>query len=131
MSAHNQDPTHNRSHRVGDLLLEFLGKLLVRELGDPRVRAVTLTGIDVRRDLKHVTVYFTIRGGQMSSEGVGEGQTSSAQAVKGLTQATGFIRTKIARELQLRFVPTMAFVFDETPDRAQRIDYLLRDLDPK
>lgn len=123
--------SNNRSHRVGDLLLEFLGQLLLRELGDPRVRAVTLTGIDVRRDLKHVTVYFAFRGAQPSSGGVPDGQTAGKEAMAGLTQATGFIRTRIAKELNLRFVPTIAFVFDETPDRAQRIDDLLREVGPK
>jgi len=112
---------HNRSHRVGDLLLEFLGKLLVRDLADPRVRAVTLTGIEVRRDLKHVAVYFSVRNGQSSSE----------EAMMGLSRATGFIRAKIASELGLRFVPTIVFVFDETPDRAQRIDDLLRQANSK
>ena len=118
--------SYNRSHRVGDLLLEFLGKLLVRDLSDPRVRTVTLTGIDVRRDLKHVSVYFAVRGGQISREGARDSLVSSEDAKAGLTQATGFIRAKIAQELKLRFVPTIAFVFDETPDRAQRIDELLR-----
>lgn len=122
---------YNRSHRVGDLLLEFLGKLLVRELNDPRVRAVTLTGIDVRRDLKHVCVYFAVRNSPVPSEGVRNGQSPSAEAMTGLTQATGFIRAKIARELRLRFVPTIEFVFDETPDRAQRIDDLLRQASSK
>lgn len=108
---------HNRVQRVGDLLLEFLAGLLANELGDPRIRAVRLTGINVRRDLKHATVYFTVHRDQCSIE----------QALIGLKQATGYMRTKIGKELGLRFVPTVAWEFDETPDRAQRIDDLLRE----
>jgi len=107
--------SHNRLQRVGDLLLEFLARLVVSELNDPRVRGVTLTGIHVRRDLKHATVYFTVR----------RQDSSSTEALSGLRQATGFMRMKIGRELKLRFVPTLAWEFDETPDRAQRIDDLL------
>jgi ribosome-binding factor A len=110
---------YNRSHRVGDLLLEFLARLLVSEMEDPRLRAVTLTGINVRRDLKHATVYFNVRKDECVIE----------VAMKGLKQATGYMRTKIGRELGLRFVPTIAWEFDETPDRAQRIDELLRNSD--
>lgn len=108
--------SHNRAQRVGELLIEFLAELLVNELGDPRVRAVGLTGIDVRRDLKHATVYFNIHGEHGSVE----------EALSGLNQATGYMRAKIGKELRLRFVPTIAWEFDETFDRAQRIDDLLR-----
>jgi len=107
---------YNRSDRVGDLLIEFLAKLLLGELDDPRVRGVTLTGIHVRRDLKHATVYFSVRKQQCNRD----------EALSGLKQATGFMRTKIGRQLGLRFVPTIAWEYDETPDRAQRIDDLLK-----
>lgn len=108
--------SYNRAQRVGELLLEFLVELLVNELGDPRVRAVRLTGIDVRRDLRHATVYFNVHGEQGRVE----------EALGGLKQATGYMRAKIGKELRLRFVPTLAWEFDETFDRAQRIDDLLR-----
>ena len=110
---------NNRTHRVGGLLLEFLARLLVSELDDPRLGAVTLTGINVRRDLKHAVVYFNVRKDQCEVE----------VAMNGLKQATGYMRTKIGKELGLRFVPTIAWEFDETPDRAQRIDELLRNSD--
>lgn len=108
--------SYNRVQRVGDLLVEFLAGLLVSELGDPRIRTVSLTGINVRRDLKHATVYFTVRGDQAIRD----------DALHGLKQATGYIRAKIGKELALRFVPTIAWEFDDTPDRAQRIEELLR-----
>ena len=121
MGGVNRSTGYDRADRVGDLILEFLGKLLVQQLNDPRVRDVTLTGIEVRRDLKHVRVYFNVRDGDSSSE----------QALLGLAKATGFIRARIGRELKLRFVPAVEFVFDETADRAQRIEDLLRQTSPK
>ena len=105
-----------RSERVGDLILEFVSQLLAREINDPRVGVVTLTGAQVSKDLKHATVYFSIlAGGQEKQE-----------VLAGLRSATGFIRTKIGKELRLRYVPDLEFVHDETQATAQRIEELLR-----
>ena len=105
-----------RSDRVGDLILEFISQLLAREVNDPRVGVVTLTGAQVSKDLKHATIYFSI---------LVEGQEKEA-VLAGLRSATGFIRTRIGRELKLRYVPTLEFVHDETQATAQRIEELLR-----
>ncbi len=105
-----------RSERVGDLILDFVSQLLIREINDPRVGVVTLTGAKVSKDLKHALIYFSILGvGQPKEE-----------VLSGLKSATGFIRAKMARELKLRFVPILEFVHDETPATAQRIEELLR-----
>jgi len=116
-----QKTAGSRSERVGDLLIEFVSRLLTRSFDDPRLRSVTLTGVDVRPDLKHASIYFTVRDGSSGKE----------DALLGLRGATGFIRGRIAAELKLRFVPAIEFVHDEAPDRAQRIDDLLRSVRPK
>jgi len=100
---------------VGDLLIEFVSRLLARSLNDPRLASVTLTGTDVRPDLKHATLYFTVRDGEAAGD----------EALVGLRAATGFIRNRIAADLKLRFVPDLEFVHDEAPDRARRIEDLL------
>jgi len=105
-----------RSERVGDLILEFVSQLLSREINDPRVGVVTLTGAKVSNDLKHALIYFSI---------LGEGPPKE-EVHSGLKSATGFIRARMARELKLRFVPTLEFVHDETQATAQRIEELLR-----
>lgn len=105
-----------RSERVGDLILEFVSQMLSREVNDPRVGAVTLTGVKISNDLKHARVYFSILGDQQRKE----------EALSGLQSATGFIRAKIARQLKLRFVPTLEFFHDDTQANAQRIEELLR-----
>ena len=107
---------YQRSDRVGDLLLELVSQLLVREVNDPRIGPVTLTGAEVSKDLRHAKIYFRLLTG-------GEGK---ADVVAGLTSATGFIRAKIAKGLKLRSVPTIEFVYDDTEDRAQRIEDLLK-----
>ncbi len=105
-----------RSERVGDLIVEFISKLLPREINDPRVGVVTLTGAQVSNDLKNARVYFSL---------LVEGQEKE-EVLAGLRSATGFIRAKMGRELKLRYVPTLEFIYDETQATAQRIEALLR-----
>ena len=107
---------YQRSDRVGDLILEVMAELLRKEIRDPRVQAVTLTGVKVSKDLRHARVYFNLLGGQ----------DKRAEASAGLKSATGFIRSKVGKELNLRFVPAIEFTYDDTEDEAQRIDELLK-----
>ena len=103
------------------MLIEFVSRLLARTLDDSRVRGVTLTGVDVRPDLKHARIFFTVRDGAASKD----------EALLGLRGATGFIRARIAAGLELRFAPSIEFVYDEAPDRARRIDDLLKAVETK
>ncbi len=107
---------YKRSDRVGDILLELVSELLIKEVSDPRIGPITLTGVEVSKDLRHARIYFNLLTGN-------EGK---AEVLSGLKSATGFIRTKVAKELKLRFVPTIEFVYDNTQDQAQRIEDLLR-----
>jgi ribosome-binding factor A len=107
---------YQRSNRVGDLLIELISELLNREIRDPRVRGVTITGAKVTRDLKLARVYFNVLGGGGHRESV----------LAGLRSAGGFIRLRVGKDLKLKFVPAIEFYYDETEDQAQRIDDLLR-----
>jgi len=71
--------------------------------------------------LKHAKIYFNLLTG---SEG-------KAEVLAGLKSASGFIRGRVARQLKLRLVPTIEFAYDDTEDRAQRIEDLLKQADVK
>ena len=107
---------YQRSDRVGDLLVELISELISREIRDPRVRRVTITAVKVTRDLKHARVYFNLLGGGANRD----------SALAGLRSAGGFIRSRVGKEINLRFVPAIEFFYDETEDQAQRIDELLK-----
>ena len=107
---------YQRSDRVGDLILEVIAELLRKDIRDPRVRAVTLTGAKVSKDLRHARIYFNLLGGQ----------NDPGDVLAGLKSATGFIRSKVAKQLKLRFVPAIEFTYDDSEDEAQRIDELLK-----
>jgi ribosome-binding factor A len=107
---------YQRSDRVGDLLIEVIAELLRKEIRDPRIGTVTLTGAKVSRDLRHARIYFNLLGQPEEKK----------EVLAGLKSATGFIRSKAAKQLNLRFVPTIEFFYDETEDEAQRIEGLLK-----
>ena len=107
---------YHRSHRVGDLLVEVAAELLRKEIRDPRIGAVTLTGAKVSKDLRHAQIFFNLLGRQESKQ----------EVLAGLKSATGFIRAKLGKQLKLRYVPTIEFVYDESEDEARRIDQLLK-----
>ncbi|MGN6732448.1 MAG: 30S ribosome-binding factor RbfA [Candidatus Binatia bacterium] len=109
-----------RSDRVGDLLLKVLADLLAREIRDPRVRGINLTGVKVSKDLRHARIFFSVFGAG----------TNKNDALAGLKRATGFIRSKLGKELTLRFVPSIEFSYDETEAEAQRIESLLKAAKP-
>jgi len=107
---------YQRSDRIGDLLIEVISDLLRKEIRDPRIGAVTLTGAKVSKDLRQARIYFNVLGRPEQQKDV----------LAGLKSATGFIRTKVAKQLNLRFVPAIEFIYDETEDEAQRIEGLLK-----
>lgn len=107
---------YKRSDRVGDLLLELVSQLLAKEVNDPRIGSVTLTGAEVSKDLRQARIYFNLLGEERKKE----------EVLSGLKSATGFIRAKVAKELKLRLVPTIEFIYDDTQDHARRIDDLLQ-----
>ena len=106
---------YQRADRVGDLLLEIIAAILSREIRDPRLRAVTLTGVKVSKDLRHAKIFFSLLGETHDR----------VEAVAGLKSATGFIRGKLSKQLDLRFVPAIEFAYDDTEEAAQRIHALL------
>jgi ribosome-binding factor A len=107
---------YQRSDRIGDLLIEVISDLLRKEIRDPRIGAVTLTGAKVSKDLKHARIYFNLLGRTEERKDI----------LAGLKSATGFIRAKVAKQLKLRFVPAIEFTYDESEDEAQRIESLLK-----
>lgn len=105
-----------RQQRLAGLLFEELGILIATELQDPLVSLAQVTHVDVSRDLRNVRVYVSHDDGEISQQ----------QMLRGLKRATPFLRREIATRLTLRAVPELTFTYDDTPQKASRIDELLR-----
>lgn len=106
----------SRTERVGQLLKEEISRLIRREVKDSRVERVTVTDVEVTRDLKYADAYVQIPGDE-------EART---QVLEGLKSAAGFIRTRLGRDLHIRRVPEIRFEIDRSHERAARINELLQ-----
>ena len=103
-----------RSVRVADQIQRELAGLVARDLADPRVGEVTISGVDVSPDLRHARVLVT--------PGRDTDGDASASA---LNHAAGFLRSRLARRIRLRRLPRLVFEHDRTLERALRIDALI------
>jgi ribosome-binding factor A len=107
-----------RQQRVAELLFEELSILIGGELADPRLSLVRVTNVDVSRDLRNVNVHVT-----HDDEDV-----SKREILQGMRHATPFLRRQLAVRCSLRAVPELAFHYDDTPEKAARVDELLRQI---
>ena len=109
----------HRTDRVSAQLRRELGTIVreaVREHGLP---SVSVSDVEVTRDLAHAKVYVTALQ-----------QERSAEAMKALRELSRELRYKLGRAVKLRHVPELHFHYDDSVDRGERIDNLLRDLSP-
>ena len=109
-----------RTQRVSHFLHEELARLLQTTVRDPRVQQVTLTGVEVSRDLSHARVFFTL----MSD--VSEAEQSEISGV--LSKVSGFLRSELAKISSMRTVPRISFRFDESVGRGRDMESLLREV---
>jgi ribosome-binding factor A len=108
----------SRPARIGEEIRQELADLLSREVRDPGIGFVTVTHVKVSADLQVARAYWTIMGDLKSRK-----ETSKA-----LERATPFLRRQIAGRLRLKRVPELAFQFDETIERQERIEALLQQI---
>ncbi|SDB89072.1 ribosome-binding factor A [Pelagirhabdus alkalitolerans] len=107
-----------RANRVAEQMKKELGDIITRKLKDPRVGFVTITDVDVTGDLQQATIYLTILGEE----------TEEQDTLLALEKAKGFIRSEIGQRIRLRKTPELFFKIDETIEKGNRIESLLRDL---
>ncbi len=108
-----------RQRRVGELVRAEISQMLLRELDDPGIQGlVTFTSVKVSADFSHAVVHVSVYGT--------EGQVEST--LESLQRAAGFIRSLLKERLDLRKIPVLEFVLDDTAARAQRIEQTIREL---
>jgi ribosome-binding factor A len=112
-------PDHRRSERVAEGIREEVATFLAEDAKDPRiVGLVTVTGVDVTRDLRHAKVFVSIMGSDVERQAT----------LEGLDSAAGHLRSRIGRALRLRVAPEITFRYDESIARAAKIEALLAEL---
>ena len=109
-------PDNRRPVRVAEAIREEVANFLAEGVKDPRVSAlVTVTGVDITRDLRHAKVYVSVMGTE----------EEKAETFEGLAGVAVHLRGRIGRALRLRLAPEIAFKPDESIARASRIESLL------
>ena len=104
--------TPNRSNRVADQIQRDVAEL-IRELKDPRIGMVTISGVEVTPDYAHAKVFFSVLVGD---------PTGTQEA---LNEAAGFLRNGLFKRLQIHTVPSLHFHFDRTTERAAEMSALI------
>ncbi len=105
-----------RNKRVGDLLLREIADLLLKKVRDPRVQGITLSGIQMSRDLKHAKIYYSVLGEDQKIQ----------EAQQGLDSAKGFIKREAGHRLGLKYVPEIQFRHDPSLDRGDHLEKVFR-----
>jgi ribosome-binding factor A len=116
-----------RGRRVEEQIQRIVSDLLRAEIRDPRLRQLIVTNVSVSRDLGVAWIHYTELttgqdGAAPQGEGAPAGQSETAEA---LERARGFIRRRLAQELQVRAVPEVRFQPDLAHEQARRLDELI------
>jgi ribosome-binding factor A len=110
--------THRRPARVAEEFRQELSSILARGLKDPRITGfVTVTGAKMSPDLKEATVYLSIHAQEVERE----------RTLEGLRAAAPYLQREVARNLKLRHTPHLRLVYDESVERGDRIERLLKE----
>lgn len=112
-----------RVQRVADLLQQELAVILQRELTDPRLGFITVTGVDVSRDLASARVYVSCLSLHINN--AEEAEKTAAEQVTLLQNSVGFIRRLLGQRVKLRVVPQLRFIYDDTTSRANALGDLI------
>ena len=108
-------PSKIRLRRINDRMREDLSELLLMEVEDPRLAGIMVTDVKVDREFAYADIYVSAI----------EGQDRLEEVMNGLERAKGFIRRRLAQQIQLRSFPQLRFHWDPTPEKADRIENLL------
>ena len=107
--------SNTRTEKIAQQIQRDLAELLSKEVKDPRIGMVTLTGVEVSRDHSHATVYYTVLGEERDRAPIAEG----------LKRASGFLHSQLFHRLKLRIVPQLHFVYDESVERGAHLSRLI------
>ncbi|MGI8623665.1 MAG: 30S ribosome-binding factor RbfA [Solirubrobacteraceae bacterium] len=105
--------------RVDEAMREVLSDAIAEDLKDPRIGFVTVTAVDTSPDLRHASVWVSVLGDE----------TQRKLTLDGLRSAHGVLQREVARQLRLKYTPQLEFGYDDTAERAARVERLLRETD--
>jgi len=111
--------------RVDEALRQVIGDALAGEMKDPRVGFVTVTDVKTSSDLRHARVYVSVLADWRSPRSTIGPEHDREDTLAALRHAHGFLQARIAGELRLKRTPALEFAYDDTSERAMRIEALI------
>lgn len=105
-----------RIQRIADRIREELSEMMIQEVHDPRLVGVMITDVTVDRELAFADVYVSSL----------EGAERAAEVIPALEHAGGYLRTELARRVELRIFPRLRFHWDPTPEKADHMEKLFK-----
>ena len=116
-----QKKNTNRMQRVDEEFKREIGKIIDQDLKNPNITGIiSVTKVKVASDLKSAKVYISILNSK-----------SKKNTLEGLKNATGYIRTELAKRINLRYTPSLIFEIDDSMEYGARIDSILNKIMPK
>lgn len=100
-----------RIERIAHEIKKEISRILREDVSDPRIGFVSLTDVNITPDLKYAKIFVSVLGDENSKK----------KTLKGLKSATSFIKLKLGEALDLRFIPDIKFVYDNSLERGSRI----------
>jgi ribosome-binding factor A len=108
-----------RAVRIAERIRKELSELLIKEISDPRLQGISITDVEVDRELAYATIYYSSI----------EGSSRVEEIQAGLERAQGFLRSELAQRIELRVFPRLRFRYDPTFERAENIERLFASLE--
>ena len=100
-----------RPGRVQEAIRQEISKIVQIEMKDPRIGFITITKVDLTKDLRYARIYFSILGEDKDKK----------LALRGLNNAKGYIKGLLADRIKLRYMPDIAFAIDESLEHTKHI----------
>jgi len=107
----------SRARRVGEQIQREIAEMLHSESKDPRFKLLTISAVEVARDLSYAQVFFTLLDDSLDVENVQQA----------LTKASGFMRKQLAKRMSLRIVPNLRFTYDKSIAYGASLSSLIED----
>ncbi len=107
-----------RTERIAERIRNELSEMLIYDISDPRLEGVSITDVNVDRELAFASIYVSAF----------EGSVRTDEIMAGLESARGYLRRELSHRINLRSFPHLRFYWDPTFERAEHIDKLIASL---
>ena len=110
--------TARRLLKAGEAIREVVSMAILTELRDPRVKNVTVLGVEVAPDMREAKVVVSIMGNK----------TQQSTSLRGLQNSAGFLQSKISDRIDTRYIPKLTFVLDDGVKKSMAVSQILEQI---